>query len=113
MIRKTLFAVLLMALVGCLGTNRNPYENRAQTQPWWQASTAGVTSNNPWMAFVKPHVTPNQFDPWANDDLQRYSASPIVSSCISQVGSVAPVNSKAPAKKIQDPAPCGRLFFFQ
>jgi len=59
--------VAAMFLVGCVGssTPHNPM-NRCGTELWWQASTAGVTSNNPWNKFVRTHQVEDTSDPWAN-----------------------------------------------
>lgn len=66
--KKFLLVAGLLLLSGCIGTfNGNPYTTRrAATQPWWQASTAGVTSNNPWNKFIHTPEGLDTSDPWAN-----------------------------------------------
>ena len=59
--------VAMMLLVGCVGSDRtvNPMR-RCTAKLWWQASTAGVTSNNPWNKFVRTYPSEDTSDPWAN-----------------------------------------------
>lgn len=59
--------VALLTLVSCVGSPepRNPLK-RTTERAWWQASTAGVTSNNPWNKFVPKEKGEDISDPWAN-----------------------------------------------
>jgi len=63
--RYLLVAVLFLA--GCVGSSipHNPM-NRCTEKLWWQATTAGVTSNNPWNKFVRTYEPADPLDPWAN-----------------------------------------------
>jgi len=78
--KKLLIAVVLLT-VGCLGTTKQISMKSADYGIWWRTPYASDTprDKNPWLKFVPVYQPPNEFDPWANDDLQRYSVSPIVS----------------------------------
>ena len=74
-----LFGALVM---GCASdTPKNPMVGK-KGELWWRTPVYQDTpkKDNPWMAYVKDYKPPNEFDPWANDDLQRYSVSPVITS---------------------------------
>lgn len=90
LIALAVFAVYL--LVGCVG---NPNPHTVMGQPgsesmlsekrgpklWWQKTTVGVPdAENPWLAFVRTNPERNEFDPWAYDNIQRYSVAPIATA---------------------------------
>ena len=79
--KKLLFASLFV--IGCASSEpHNPLKRQTELA-WWQESTVGVKpEDNPWEAFVHQPVKQNEFDPWANDDLQRYSVSPVITRSV-------------------------------
>jgi hypothetical protein len=83
--KKLLLSLVLM--IGCVGadTPRNPMKrDKPEVEAWWRATTYGVKKeDNPWEKFVHPYNPVNRFDPWANDDLSRYSVSPITTQSVS------------------------------
>jgi hypothetical protein len=68
--KKIVLCGLFAFLVGCVGspTPTNPMERIIPlNQPWWTASTVGVTKDkNPWEKFVLPHVVDDNLDPWGS-----------------------------------------------
>jgi hypothetical protein len=81
---KKLTICLVLLFAGCVGSPepRHPYrDGRSTEKSWWTTPYTAQTprDENPWLKYVHPNpLTVNEFDPWANDDLQRYSASPVV-----------------------------------
>ena len=75
---KFLVITLVAAsMVGCLGIKHgNPMKGKTETvdspKIWW-AQPVTDDPDNPWNAFLPKEKAQNDFDPWANDDLQRYT----------------------------------------
>lgn len=93
--------LLITAIAGCNTTTRNPMEAAAVTSDtlWWRTPYYASTpaDENPWLSGVSPDNRPNVFDPWAYDDLQQYSESPVV------VPGTAPVDSTTSAAPNAEP----------
>ena len=70
--RFTLVATLIF-IVGCMGsaTPHNPMKATPTAEPWWQASTASVSSNNPWEIYLEPREAGANDDPWKNYEHPR------------------------------------------
>ncbi len=85
--RKIFLAALaifaLYMLIGCVGSPepRNPMTAEGGPDPWWRTPYYADTphAENPWLAFVPERSEVNKFDPWAYDDVQRYSVAPVAS----------------------------------
>lgn len=99
-----LATMLVTVCIGCQGPERNPLKPAPGATParlWWQTPYYAGTpkSENPWLEYVKENKQPNDFDPWANDDLQRYSESPVV------VPGAPPTERVDPPTKVEPEAP--------
>jgi hypothetical protein len=81
---KKLTICLALLFAGCVGSGEphHPYrDGRSKEKAWWTTPYTAQTprDQNPWLKHVHPNpLTVNEFDPWANDDLQRYSESRVV-----------------------------------
>lgn len=75
---KKLAFLFILVFVGCIGVNKaNPMTKKASKHIWWQDPVYADTpkKKNAWEKFI-PVVKPvNEFDPWAADNLDRYSVS--------------------------------------
>jgi hypothetical protein len=102
--RKSIL-ISIIFFVGCVGSSkpRHPYqEGRSAVRPWWTTPYTAETprNNNPWLTFVYP--LPNEFDPWANDDLQRYN---VKSATVP--GSIIPITTE---HLVPNNLPKGKLY---
>ena len=73
--RRIILAVTLAFMVGCVGSPNahNPMNQARNNQPWWAATTAGVSSaDNPWEIYVRPNPLLVSDDPWST-----YEAPPL------------------------------------